>query len=84
MPVKLPTKQIKTTGDLREFLVQMMVGVKNGDLDVQEANSINKLASQINESFYSEIKTNKLRQETGETMRKLGDMPINGDIKPEQ
>lgn len=86
MAEKLPTKGIKTTGDLREFLVMMMLGVKNGDIDYQDANTINKLASQVNESFYAEIKTAKVRAEAGEQMPKMGDMPINRDdvtIKPD-
>lgn len=80
MSVRLPTKAIKTTGDLREFLVNMMVGVKNGDLDIQEANSINKLAAQVNESFYSEIKIAKISAESGQQVVELGQLGINKKI----
>lgn len=69
--------KIRTTGELREFLAMMMVGVKNGDLDLDKASRITKMAGQINESFYAEIKVAKIRLEAGEEMRKLGEMEIN-------
>lgn len=68
---------IKTTGELREFMVNMMVGVKNGQVDDSKARNLTKMCAQINESFYSEIKTQKLRHEAGERLRELGEMPIN-------
>lgn len=68
--------KIKTTGELRDFLATMMIGVKNGDLDLDKARNITKLASQINESFYAEIKVAKVRAEAGVVMSGLGDMSI--------
>ena len=68
--------KIKTTGELRDFLAMMMVGVKNGDLDIDKAARITKLAGQINESLYAEVKVSKVRAEAGEKMNSLGDMPI--------
>ncbi len=68
--------KIKTTGQLRNFLADMMIGVKNGDLDLDKASRITKLAGQINENFYAEIKVAKVRAEAGEQMPVLGDMPI--------
>ena len=56
----------------------MMLGVKNGDLDLDKASRITKLAGQINESFYAEIKVAKVRQEAGENMPSLGEMSIGG------
>jgi hypothetical protein len=70
--------KIKTTGDLRDFLALMIVGVKNGDLDLDKASRITKLAGQINESFYAEIKVAKTRLEAGEAMPKMGNMDIGG------
>jgi len=67
---------IKTTGQLRDFLVNMMLGVKNGQLDLDKASRVTKLAAQINESMYAEIKTAKIRAEAGEAMPKIGDMPV--------
>lgn len=70
-------KSIKTTGELREFLVNMMVGVKDGDVKPDEARNITKMAAQINESFYSEIKIAKVQIETGAFPCELGMLPIN-------
>lgn len=72
-------KTIRTTGELRDFLAVMMVGVKNGDLDLDKASRITKLAGQINESFYAEIKVAKIRAESGEAMEKLGNMPVGAN-----
>jgi hypothetical protein len=74
-------KQIKTTGELREFLVSMIIGVKDGDLDLDKARNITKLAAQINESFYSEVKIAKAAIEMGNAAAELGTLPINMNIK---
>ena len=68
--------KIKTTGELRDFLSAMMVGVKNGDLDLDKASRITKLAGQINESFYAEIKVAQVRCAAGDVMVDLGAMQI--------
>lgn len=68
--------KIKTTGELRTFLVDMMVGVKNGHLDLDAAGRITKLAAQVNENFYAEVKVAKIRADAGEKMRDLGMLPI--------
>lgn len=59
---------IKTTGELRDFLAAMMVGVKNGDFDLDKARMVAKLAGQINESFYAEVKVAKVLAEAGNTV----------------
>lgn len=69
-------KTVQTTGDLRDFLANMMVGVKNGTLDLDKASRITKLAGQINESFYAEVKVAKIRAEAGEAMPMLGQMRV--------
>ena len=68
----------KTTGELREFLATMMVGVKNGHVDADEARNITKMAAQINESFYSEIKIARVQMEAGKQMAERGALKING------
>lgn len=74
---------IKTTGQLREFMVQMMLGLKNGDVDYQDANALQKMASQINESFYAEIKIAKMQHEFGDKPAAMGELPINkADAQP--
>jgi uncharacterized protein YciU (UPF0263 family) len=69
-------KTLKTTGQLRDFLANMMLGVKNGDLELDRARNITKLAAQINESFYAEIKVAKVRAEAGELMPVFGEMSV--------
>jgi len=57
----------------------MLIGVKSGDIKPQEAAQMQKLAAQINESFYSEIKVAQVRRSLGEESKLLptGDLPIN-------
>ena len=69
--------KIKTTGELREFLVNMLIGVRNGDLEPDRARNITKMAAQVNESFYSEIKIAKIQIEAGQQAQDLGMLPIN-------
>lgn len=70
-------KSLQTTGQLREFLANMLLGIKSGDVKFQEANSMTRMASQINESFYSEIKIAKVRKDAGSTVAELGALPLN-------
>lgn len=48
---------IKTAGELRGFLADILVSIKNGNIDVEEANAIAKIAGQINNSLAVEAKT---------------------------
>jgi hypothetical protein len=68
--------KIKTTGELRDFLATMMVGVKNGDLAIDKASQITKLAMQITESFYAEVKVAQIKTAAGGTADKLGSLEI--------
>lgn len=61
----------------------MMLGVKNGDVSVDAASRLTKLAGQINESFYAEVKVARTRVEAGEQMSALGNLPINKEISGE-
>lgn len=74
--MSVPAK-LKTTGQLRAFLADMMVGVKNGHVDPDKASRITKLAAQVNESFYSEIKVAKTLSESGKAFSEFGDLPIS-------
>jgi hypothetical protein len=67
---------IKTTGDLREFLAMTIEDVASGDIDLDKATHITKLAAQVNESFYSEIKVARIRNEMGDKILPLGDMTL--------
>jgi len=71
--------KITTSGELREFLCSAINNVANGTFDIQKAREVTKLAAQVNESFYSEIKIAKFKSDTGKEANKLGSLPINGD-----
>jgi hypothetical protein len=73
---EVKTSAIQTTGDLRQFLADMLLGIKNGDLAIDKASQITKMAGQINESFYSEVKVWRVRKEAGDTDTKLGELPL--------
>jgi hypothetical protein len=70
--------RIKTTGELRSFLADMLLGIKNGHVDDDTARSMTKMAAQINESFYSEIKIAKTQKEMGRHVDELGCLSISG------
>lgn len=68
---------MQTTGDLRQFLAGMLTAIQNGDLPVDRASQITKMAGQINESFYSEVKVWLVRKAAGDADTKLGTLPLN-------
>jgi len=68
--------KIKTTGELRAFLADMLLGIKNGHVEPDVARNLTKMAAQINESFYSEIKIARVQMEAGKQSAALGALPI--------
>jgi hypothetical protein len=70
--------KITTSGQLRDFLCSMINGVANGTFDSDKARNVTKLASQVNESFYSEIKIAKVMTDAGKEVSSLGNLPIAG------
>ena len=56
MALKIENRKIETVGQLRSFLCESIVDVRNGNIRVEIASQINKMAAQVNESFYSECK----------------------------
>lgn len=69
--------KIETTGDLRQFLCASINAVANGTMDTEKARNIVKMAGQVNESFYSEVKVIKTQMEMGEEAKSLGELDIN-------
>jgi len=67
---------IKTTRALREFLTSALVDVRNGTLDVDKANAVNKLAGQVNSSIYGEIKAKVVLSKMGEKTAAHGDLEL--------
>lgn len=70
------SKKLETTGQLREFLAEMMQAVHDGKIEITQAAQITKLAGQINESFYAEVKIAKVRAEANKEMSDLGALRI--------
>ena len=70
--------RIKTTGELREFLVNMMLGIKDGALTIEKASGITKMAGEINESIYSELKAIRVGIEIG---KKADEIPSLGNME---
>lgn len=64
--------KIKSTGELREFLCSTINGVANGTFDIHKAREITKLAAQVNESLYSEVRVAKTQLELGKQAADLG------------
>ena len=69
---------INTTGDLRKFLCNSISSVANGTMDIAKAREVTKLAGQVNESFYSEVKVARLQMDLEEEANKLGSLPVAG------
>ena len=68
--------KIKTTGDLREFLTDVMEEVRGAKLSVERGSTVIKAAAQVNESFYSEIKTKALERTMGNATKDIGQLSI--------
>jgi len=73
------SKSIKTTGDLRNYLASIMVSVGNGTCDPQKAREIVKVAGQINESFYSEVKVQRLKMDLKQSADSFGKMTVGNE-----
>jgi hypothetical protein len=76
--MKNESKELKTTGQLRTMLANAAKGVLNGDLDIERATALHKLAKNISESLYSETKIAMFSHEIGSDIPKMGDLPLGG------
>ena len=68
--------KINTAGDLRAFLCSSINSVANGTMDISKAREVTKLASQVNESFYSEVKVARLQLDLAKEVAALGALPV--------
>ena len=73
--------KITNTGELRAFLCSAINSVANGTMDVEEARNITKLAGQVNESLYAEVKVAKTKIELGQEAAKFGSLELGEDKK---
>lgn len=69
-------KELKTTGQLRTMLANAAKGVLNGDLDIDRALALHKLAKNISESLYSETKIAMFTHDTGRDAVKMGELSL--------
>ena len=69
----------KTTGELRTLLANAAKWVLNGDMDIDKAMALHKLAKNISESLYSETKIAMFRKEIGADIGKFGDLPLGSE-----
>lgn len=76
--MKNESKELKTTGQLRAMLANAAKGVLNGDLDIERATALHRLAKNISESLYSETKIAMFSHEIGIDIPTLGDLPLGG------
>lgn len=76
--MKNEPKEIKTTGQLREMLANAAKGVLNGDLDIERATALHKLAKNISESLYSETKIAMFSHEIGKEIPEMGNLSLGG------
>lgn len=58
------------------MLANAAKGVLNGDLDIDKATALHKLAKNITESLYSETKIAMFSHEVGKTAHAMGDLPL--------
>lgn len=69
--------KIGNTGQLREFLSNMLLGVKDGAVKVDEARTMVKLAEKINESFYAELKVAQVHLQLERKVAELGKLVLS-------
>jgi len=68
--------ELKTTGQLRTMLANAAKGVMQGQLDIDKATALHKLAKNISDSLYSETKIAMFRRESDQKLEAFGAMLI--------
>ena len=69
-------KDMKTTGELRRCLAQVLNDARDGKLSGDALRGVIGAANQINASLSAEIKMRRQLQSEGISLTGLGDMPI--------
>lgn len=67
---------VKTAGQLRDFILSAMEEVKAGKLTPERASIAIKGAAQINESIYAELKTKQVSKALGDAVHAFGQLPL--------
>lgn len=68
--------ELRTTGQLRTMLANAAKGVMQGQLDIDRAVALHKLAKNISDSLYSETKIAMFRRDADLQIDKFGEMLI--------
>ena len=68
--------KITKTGELRELLCSAINSVANGTMDVEKARNITKLAGQVNESLYAEVKVKRMQVEMKQASSEFGELSL--------
>lgn len=71
--------RIQTTGQLRQFLADSILAVKDGGMKVAEAVAIKKMAEEVNESLYAEVKVARLQKDLERQVDEFGKLPLNSE-----
>ena len=74
------SEKIRTTGKLREILADTISGVISGEVEIDQASAVHKLAKNVSDSLYSETKIRMFEKEIGGTTEKMGDMCLGESI----
>jgi len=57
----------------------MLIGIKNGDVEINKASQMTKMAEQITASLYSEMKMQQLQIQAGAQHYAMGQLPLGED-----
>lgn len=76
--------EIKTAGELRSFLTQVLTGIKEGTVTPTQAQAIAKVSAQINQSLMVEVNTALQLERMGKDRPVAGTMQLgNSHAQPE-
>lgn len=69
---------LRTAGELRGFLADVLIGIQAGTIDTNRANAIAKVSAQINQSLATEVNTALQLEKMGKGRPVAGSMVIAG------
>lgn len=75
-PAKKHNLKLDTQGDLRRFLLESMVELRNGEIPTSMANGLARLASTVNDSLFAEARIAVVAMMAGQTPTEIGDLNL--------
>ena len=69
-------QKIKSSGQLRQFLLDSIDKLSKGEMSTDEARNIVKISGQINDNLYAEVKVLKTKIELGQETDKFGNLNL--------